>query len=214
MTKVSRCYQCDETATTVEHVPAKCFFPKGQRDNLITVPSCRQHNNDTSMDDEYVRGIVSSANGTNKTAVDQWRGPVRQSFMHSPKLFLKTFETRKDNAFFHDRDRVDHLMIKIAYGLYFHAFKKRWASIPAPFYKQFYDEDGITDFESRLPGYRDAGYHTVLAGANPSVFKYSFSEADFNGEPNVSLKLIFYEGFEVLIMPVKTSEVRPVLVFK
>lgn len=52
------CYRCNNIATSVEHVPAKCFFPKEHRKNLITVPSCEQHNNETSKDDEYVRGII------------------------------------------------------------------------------------------------------------------------------------------------------------
>jgi len=43
-----QCYMCSDPATGVEHVPAKCFFTKGQRENLITVPSCELHNNATS----------------------------------------------------------------------------------------------------------------------------------------------------------------------
>jgi hypothetical protein len=82
-----KCYMCEELATSVEHVPAKCFFPKGQRQNLITVPSCPRHNNETSKDDEYVRGIIVTARGTNKLAIDHWRRDVRKSYLHAPSYF-------------------------------------------------------------------------------------------------------------------------------
>ncbi|AXH64146.2 MULTISPECIES: hypothetical protein [Providencia] len=53
MENIERCYYCGNPATTREHVPPKCFFPKGS--NLITVPSCEIHNNDKSHIDEIMR---------------------------------------------------------------------------------------------------------------------------------------------------------------
>jgi hypothetical protein len=202
---------CEELATSFEHVPAKCFFPKGQRQNLITVPSCSRHNNDTSKDDEYVRGIIVTARGTNKLAVEHWRGNVRKSYLHSPKLFLKTFALRKENAFLHDRQRVDRVMIKIAYALYFHIYKKVWHSSPAPFYNKFYNDDGQTDMDFRLPNFKPTPYD-IYEGANQAVFKYQYFEGRFNGEPNCYFKMVFYEGFEVLIFPVKDGSVSPLLI--
>jgi len=204
-----QCYMCGEPATSVEHVPARCFFPKGQRHNLITVPSCSLHNLDTSKDDEYVRGIIVSSLGNNSLARQHWKGAVRQSYIHSPKLFLKTFENRKDNSFFHDRDRVDGLMIKIAYGLYYHTFNKIWNAIPAPFYKQFHFDDGKTDIEVRMPDYGKIPEYNIFEGANPAVFKYYYLEGKNNGEHNVFFKLVFYDSFEVFIMPVKNATPRP-----
>jgi hypothetical protein len=128
---ISQCYMCGAPATSVEHVPAKCFFPIGQRINLITVPSCSLHNNDTSKDDEYTRGIIVSSAGNNQVATHHWKNNVLKSYKHSPKLFLTTFKNRKDKSFFHDRARIDSVMIKIAYGLYFYIFKKVWQSSPA-----------------------------------------------------------------------------------
>ncbi|MDC5072991.1 hypothetical protein NRA08_18095, partial [Acinetobacter baumannii] len=59
------CYMCDAEATTVEHVPPKCIFPESKdlssadklldfRKQLITVPSCDDHNGKKSKDDEYL----------------------------------------------------------------------------------------------------------------------------------------------------------------
>lgn len=203
---------CEEPATSVEHVPAKCFFPKGQRNNLITVPSCVRHNNETSKDDEYVRGIIVTARGTNKLAVDHWRGDVRRSYLHSPKLFVKTFNLRKDKAFFHDRSRIDSVMIKIAYALYFHTYKKVWHSSPAPFYNKFYNDDNQTDMELRLPNFKPISYN-IYEGENQAVFKYQYFEGNFNGQPNCYFKMVFYEGFEVFIFPANEGSVSPLLIF-
>jgi hypothetical protein len=58
---------CDQLAPTDDHIPPKCFFPeekdipkgKNYRDNLITVPACKEHNLKTSKDDEYIWAIVA-----------------------------------------------------------------------------------------------------------------------------------------------------------
>ena len=66
--KDAKCYACNELATTKEHVPPKCFFPKKKgfskespdyRSHLITVPSCRIHNNFRSKDDEYTAAVIA-----------------------------------------------------------------------------------------------------------------------------------------------------------
>jgi hypothetical protein len=50
------CYYqgCQHRGTTKEHIPPKAFFPKDQREQLLTVPSCELHNNAKSTDDIYV----------------------------------------------------------------------------------------------------------------------------------------------------------------
>ena len=197
----SSCYMCDSPATGIEHAPARCFFPKGFRKNLITVPSCSVHNNATSKDDEYVRGIIVSSAGNNDTATSHWRNAVRKTFLHSPKLFFKTFEHQRLNSFFHDRKRIDETMIKIAYALYFIQYGKRWAYYPTPYYKQFYDDDGKSDIETRLPNYLDIPNYEHYEGANQNVFKYYFLDGKVNGNANSILKMVFYEGFEVFILP-------------
>lgn len=55
------CYFCGGKVTGVEHIPPKSFFPKGKRENLITVEACDTHNQDKSKDDEYIRTIFLSS---------------------------------------------------------------------------------------------------------------------------------------------------------
>jgi len=52
------CYFCGKPATSKEHAPALCFFPDSKRNNLTKVDSCYDHNEKTSLDDEYVRNII------------------------------------------------------------------------------------------------------------------------------------------------------------
>lgn len=74
------CYACDDWATSREHCPPKCFFPKNQRKNLITVPACSKHNNRKSNDDEWVRLIIASMAGEEKllpTIMDSLKRPTK-----------------------------------------------------------------------------------------------------------------------------------------
>ena len=55
------CYFCGEPATSKEHVPPKCIFPEKKdslgydfRRELITVPSCDEHNTVKADDDEFL----------------------------------------------------------------------------------------------------------------------------------------------------------------
>lgn len=56
-----KCYFCGGEVTGVEHIPPKSFFPKGKRNELITVPSCDKHNQEKSKEDEYIRTILLSS---------------------------------------------------------------------------------------------------------------------------------------------------------
>lgn len=55
------CYFCGGQVTGVEHIPPRSFFPKGKRQNLITVGSCDIHNQEKSKEDEYVRAVLLSS---------------------------------------------------------------------------------------------------------------------------------------------------------
>ncbi len=63
-----QCYCCEQIATTSDHIPPKCFFPEKKylpngssdyRSDLITVPSCTEHNNLRSKDDEYTAAVIA-----------------------------------------------------------------------------------------------------------------------------------------------------------
>tara|TARA_R110002072_G_scaffold182386_1_gene338555 strand:+ start:86 stop:805 length:720 start_codon:yes stop_codon:yes gene_type:complete len=70
MPKDLRCFRCDAEGVTREHFPPKAFFPKGANLQLRTVPSCIEHNNGKSQDDQYVLAHIcmNAANGDNLAA--------------------------------------------------------------------------------------------------------------------------------------------------
>ena len=55
------CYYCGEKSSTKEHIPPECFFPKGSKVQLFTVPACVKHNNAKSKDDEYVKVLFTTS---------------------------------------------------------------------------------------------------------------------------------------------------------
>lgn len=67
------CYLCGAVPTSIEHVPALCFSPNVSlyRKQLITIPSCKAHNEDTSLDDEYARNIITLHHENNAIAFRQ-----------------------------------------------------------------------------------------------------------------------------------------------
>lgn len=58
---------CSQKGVTKEHIPPKAFFPKDEKDQLLTVKSCVAHNNAKSKDDLYVLAqICMNASPSNR----------------------------------------------------------------------------------------------------------------------------------------------------
>lgn len=72
------CYMCEKESTSVEHAPPRCIFPEQKdlqpgedyRVNLITVPSCDEHNMQKSKEDEYLLYILPSTIGSNEVGIN------------------------------------------------------------------------------------------------------------------------------------------------
>ncbi len=207
------CYICGADSVSKEHTPARCYFPDdaSYRKNLITVPSCKVHNEDTSIDDKYVRNIIAMSIDTNQIAFKQFMAKTVKSFKESPKLLHTTTGTKKritidgkqSYAFQIDRDRFDKMMRKISYALYFHEENRIWQRELIIMTKNLVtdvlqlDELGktIVQFEKIIP-------INIYDGENPQVFKYSFGDIDSADPDDKILRMIFYEGFHVWIVPV------------
>lgn len=213
------CYICGTIAESKEHTPARCYFPEKSeyRTNLITVPSCKLHNQDTSKDDEYVRNLIAMSLGTNAVAYKQFIEKTIEGFKHSSGLLKSTTGTRMNisiegqasYAFQIDRDRFNRVMRKISYALYYHANKQPWNRELIVTTKNLYtekietDEMGnlIQDYELFLPT-------NNFDGHNPQVFKYRFGDTNSNDIHEKVLRMIFYEGFHVWIIP-RTGTTAP-----
>jgi hypothetical protein len=130
------CIYCQEReATTVDHVPPKCLFPK-PRSELITVPACESCNHQASLDDEYFRSaIVARWETDDLPAAQELRQIVFRSFERRPGWkegwFAKTRFVefidefgQPDNKMQYqmDYDRLARVAERIIRGLHFNEF--------------------------------------------------------------------------------------------
>ena len=210
---------CDAVATTKEHVPPKCLFPEEKdvgenlRKDLITVPSCREHNNKKSGEDAFLMVSLAGIIGSNSigyrhkfTKVD--RALRRESYRQLNEVFEKKefFKVRlEENKFIEvihgtsDQTRISRIFDQICRGLSFHLtgkkFKGRTKALlgfthidqanPREFQKMIRNrvEEELTD----LP----------FSGTNPDVFAFRRTEPDEFGVWMFDLR--FYGGLDIYV---------------
>lgn len=212
------CYFCGQPKTSREHVPPQSFFPDEEalRKNLITVPSCTEHNQDTSDDDEYIRNIILMFIGNNDVAAQHFMDKGKRSLERNAALLAQTVGNarqvyaRKEGepitptvAFEVDRKRIDRMLRKMGYALFFHQYKKPWPRGLAIMSEHFRMGDMLPDaggafvrtFASMLPP-------QDFLGQNKAVFQYRFFPSKNEDAPDDNLlQLKFYESFEVWLTP-------------
>lgn len=211
--KKTSCYMCDASFTSKEHVPPLAFFPEASelekgvsyRKNLITVPSCDQHNGSTSEDDQYLLFVITSSFGVGSIAQNIFSEKIIRSILRRPSLihffknkFVTSIGGKQRMGFEVDRIRFDRSISKIASALYYFAYKDKWSgdffvyspdlfSIKSNAYevnKTIYDLEVLTG--------------TVLSsiefsGENPQIFRYKL----FRRDNWYFARLLFYQGLVV-----------------
>ena len=202
----AECYMCDAIATSVEHVPPKCFFPEGYRANLITVPSCAKHNEKNSKDVEYIRNIISTQHGTNAAAAKVFE-KTKRSLDRSTKLAGRTFqglrpvlvEGGETGAFPVELERHKRVMRAIAYALYFHQYGKQhrgdWTVFTPSFRYARSVYHGEPDPWERFRAYVESGQYTPVPAPQPEVFKCGVIEME---QGQLIYRFEFYE--RVIVM--------------
>jgi hypothetical protein len=148
---------CAHAGATMEHIPPKAFFPKDQRDQLLTVPSCKAHNNDKSPDDLYVLAhICLNASPKNR---------AREKFQESVLPQLEYNEDALRKALLRDavpvgngavkyrvnNERFDRFFSALSFGI---IYKASQGNLPSDYvarhiYPDFLDE-AVSDEESKL----------------------------------------------------------------
>ena len=202
------CYICGKEKASIEHSPPKCFFPISQRINLITVDSCKEHNEDTSLDDEYVKNIITMLIGGNSTAYKQFSEKTIKSFERSPALLQSTIEKQHPIKFNGvetlvleiDRDRLDVVIKKIAYALFYHNYKQRWLRKLITATTHLKTPNFENDDFAKLIEEVQLKHNPKYEGSNPEVFQFSFIRLD-DDINNQFLRMKFYNGFEIWIFP-------------
>lgn len=190
------CYCGIRDATTRDHVPPKAIFNRPRPDDLITVPSCFECNNQAAPFDEkfkaYLGMHIARQCGEAETLFKEGVLPTAK---HNSKLRRDIFKsmcpvdiatkagiiTRKEIAVPWDNEAHDLTIERIVRGLFFHHFNKIVGDSASIKTYWFNEPLKVSD---------DTLYEVSIAHG---TFKYQFNKvegADFN-----SLWLFdFYNG--------------------
>lgn len=205
---------CAAGETSKEHAPPQCLFPEasdvGQdlRRNLITVPSCDEHNSKKSADDEFLRAVILlTAADSNKIARHQFlgkflRGAERNSKAHS--AFFKdkgSISSHKQRVLQLDRNRFDKCIAHLARALFFHTFNSKWSlpiAVASPnFHSEVTQEGPVAHLSSQqaIEITQQFLASEPVLGENPEVFVYRLRYDQSSGM--FALAGRFYEFFEI-----------------
>ena len=182
------CYFCGKEATSKEHIPPRAFFPKNNRNDLFTVPSCEEHNGAKSKDDEYVKIILGrSADLMLREDLHEVKSTSERAIARNPRL-KNTIEVKPEPAIIVlendiiipsvsyeiDLERVYGFFNSLSRGLYYHHEKEVWkgkVSIAPHFLiKEDAAQEDLEKHEELLGFFDRSDSH----GENKNVFYYTF----------------------------------------
>lgn len=186
-----QCYWCGKPLTKEtkqrEHVPPSSFFPKGYKNNLMTVPACKEHNQELSELDEKYQFLIKLYR-TNEVAFNDLTTRVYRGLMRKEKEnFLKSLEEKTKIKKINGKD---HLLIqldehhkfieKIMRGIYFYHKEKPIGdrlidSISNRILHDKLDYNSMVDY---LKYNLDPRVLTKGDFNNPDVFKYQYLDFD------------------------------------
>jgi len=131
---MARCYfpGCENHANTKEHIPPKSFFPDSKKTNLMTVKSCKTHNNEKTKDDIYALAniCVNCITNDKGDALEVFESSVKPQLMHNNEsLFKKIFKdlSKKNNGykFQVDSERLNSFFECLTHGVLFKKTNKK-----------------------------------------------------------------------------------------
>jgi hypothetical protein len=224
----AKCYCCEKVATTRDHIPPKCFFPEKKylsknspeyRSQLITVPSCSEHNNFRSKDDEYTAAVIAM-NSKSNLAVSIFKSKWVQTLLRREGVLGKRiFSTarsarvisRKNDvlipeqtlAITYEIERIEHVIQSIALALYYResGHQEKWVgncTIKSPkFLKRDLNQSQDIYFLNQVSQafihgekYEELGLNRK--GFHPDVFYYQL----FKSKDRYSIiRMVFYSDF-------------------
>lgn len=218
------CYMCEDLATSSEHVPQQCLFPKQKnlpngtdlRKQLWTVPSCDKHNSNKSRDDEYFLYSIVMLINSNKVAQNQYFTKIKRAIKRKPSLFIKFANTMspvnlhnsqtgtisKTYAFHLDEVRFNNIIDSLGRALYFKHFNTKWNNhikYQAEYLIATLDSNKSHELNKPIQEISEQANgwfsNCNYYGENPQVFKYQVLE----GKQSKIMRLHFYEGCRLLL---------------
>ncbi len=210
------CYMCNSESVSYEHVPPLCIFPekkdlptgKDLRKNLITVPSCEEHNLRKSRDDEYLLYILVSNWYINDFGLNQWKTKIIRSFSRRPGNLgiykdLKPVNLNGIETGYYSPDfpRLFNELSNISRGLYYYHNHEKWEYPTNIIFQPAIKITGPNPEEVNIANYEItqmiSNYlvNSPVFGENTEVFYYRYKIEE--GKPNFVLQMVFYGGVVV-----------------
>lgn len=194
-----KCYfqGCAQQATTKEHIPPRAFFPKDQREQLITVKSCEHHNTDKSGDDLYALAHISLNSSPRNRAREVFMKCILPQLGFNEeafrKLLIRDSQQIKNGAVKYrvDVERLDKFFDALSCGLIYHVAKEQ---LPLNFsmgniYHNLID-DSLSPKEIELIASLERFYER----GTPEVLH--FGEANLQNEDIYKAKIFGIAGFQ------------------
>lgn len=121
------CYYqgCKRKGITKEHIPPRSFFPKGEKEQLLTVRSCEVHNNRKATDDQYVLAQVCMNASPSNRAREVFLKKIKPQLSHNNGAFQKLLSEgaiKLDDGSVKypvDLKRFDDFFTALSYGIVF-----------------------------------------------------------------------------------------------
>ena len=210
--KKDTCYMCDKIATSKEHAPPKCFFPEKKdipgedfRKNLISVPSCDEHNSRKSKDDVYLLSLITAHFENNYVAKSHYSTKIFRALNKDIGLQKKilqsahktSFQGNNTYVFLVDTERYLKELSNIARALYFHEYKEKLINLIQIHSVSLRDSslnerNDVKQFTNILDHITQ---EQPLKGNNLKIFSYKCLRIIESS--TVIIKMIFYENFSV-----------------
>jgi len=191
MASDSTCYMCPAAETSREHAPPQCLFPDAKeigrdlRRNLITVPSCDDHNSAKSKDDEFLRAVILfSAVSSSEVARHQFLGKLLRGAARNPHAYANfftdagTLAESSQHALRFERNRFDACIDHLVRAIFFHTFGTKWElpiTVVSPnFHSAVSDDCAIPHQPTQKTVAVSKRFleGEQIRGENPDVFKY------------------------------------------
>ncbi|MDB9513108.1 hypothetical protein PN499_18100 [Kamptonema animale CS-326] len=235
--KSQKCYACERTATTRDHIPPKCFFPEKKylpsnssdyRSNLITVPSCSEHNNFRSRDDEYAAAVIVM-NSKSDLAFTIFKSKWVQTLLRREAVLGKRIFSTARNArvisinngllipydtlaITYEVERIERVIESIARALYYHdsGYQEKWVNSciikSLNFLKRDLNPPEDAEYFTRINQYFiDPELGLTKKGSHPDVFYYQFFQSK---ERNSIIRIVFY-GYFTFLAFLQEKEIAP-----
>jgi hypothetical protein len=210
-----KCYfqGCANEGKTKEHIPPKAFFPKDQREQLITVNSCRDHNIEKSGDDLYALAHICINSSPRNRAREVFMNSIVPQLRYNEesfrKLLIRDSVLLKDGTIKYrvNVQRLDRFFNALSCGLVYHIAKDK---LPQNFsmenyYYNFIDESlsiKEMEFMSHMEQFYDSETPDILHFGeanlrNKAIYTAKiFGIAEFHS--SITIVHLFFGHFKVI----------------